>query len=158
MQMNTVGFGSLQQAHVAEALAPPGQWLHEIAEHGQVGVHLVALGPTGDQPRLLIDSRIDDVRDVGQRFERLATSLLIPQVDRKVSKCTLAVDLGRAPGYGDDVPPVLEKLIDGCRAHQSTGSRNQHGVRHELALRPITSFQARLAGTVVARSRERWAC
>ena len=47
-------------------VAAARQRLEQVAQHGQVGVHLVALAPTRHQARLLVDRGVDDVGDTAR--------------------------------------------------------------------------------------------
>jgi hypothetical protein len=57
--------------------------LHHVAQHGIVGVDLLLARPPGYQLRLLMQSRVGDVRDVGQRLECGTGFFLVSQIDRQ---------------------------------------------------------------------------
>jgi hypothetical protein len=50
-------------------------------QHGEVGFHLVALAPARDEPGLLVERRIDEMRDIAQPAEYLGAARAIEQID-----------------------------------------------------------------------------
>jgi hypothetical protein len=133
VQVDAVGLGALQQGHVLE-FGELGERLDEVPQHRQVGVHLVLLGPSGDEAGLLEDRRVDDVCDAGQALQRLAGRRLIAQVDRQMLEGPLVEHLGPAPGQRDDVPVVVEEPVDAGGADQPAGAGNEDGVDHGALL------------------------
>ena len=110
-----------------------GQRLHEVAQHLQVGLHLVLLGPPGDEARLLVDRGVDDVGDVREPANACRGGLVL-QVDRQVAERLVAEDLGLAARDRDDVPAVVEEAVDGRGADEAAGPGDQDGVRHGALL------------------------
>ena len=60
---------------------------------------------------------IGDVRDVGQRLERLTGSLAVPQIDRQELDLPVARQLGFATRDADYLPARGQELLD--RGHPS---------------------------------------
>ena len=89
----------------------------QVAQHGEVGLHLVLLGPAGDQARLLVDGGVDDVADGPEATVGGAAGHLVLQVHRQVRERPATEDLGPAPRHLDDVPALVEEGVDGGRTY-----------------------------------------
>ena len=94
MQVYAVDLRSLQDTDVLEIGGGAHDWLHHVAEHGVVGLDLFLARPASDQLGLLMQSRVGDVRDVGQRLECSAGLFLVPQIDRQKVDVAAAGQLG----------------------------------------------------------------
>jgi hypothetical protein len=129
VHVDAVGLGALQQRHVLEGVVA-GQRLDQVLQHLQVGLHLVVLGPPGDETGLLVDRGVDEVAHVGDVGERRRAGVRVAQVHRQVPEGPLAEDLRLAPRHRHDVPAVVEETVDGGGSDQSAGSGDEDGVRH----------------------------
>ena len=58
------------------------QRLEQIAQHAQVDVHLVAAAPTRDQPGLLVERGVDEMRYVAHRAEDLGAARRVEEIHR----------------------------------------------------------------------------
>jgi hypothetical protein len=126
VQVHAVGLGALQQADVLQACRRRRQRLHQVAQHLQVGVHLLALAPARYQPGELVDGRVDDVGDVAEPLGRTAAGLRVAQVEVDVAPVALPAHLGLAPRHGDHVVAVGEEALDGSQPDETAGSGDQH--------------------------------
>ena len=94
--MDAVRLRALEKRHVLEGVVACKR-LDEVAQHRQVGLHLVLLGPPGNEAGLLVDRGVHEVGHVGDAAERLLAGGLVLQVDRQVAEGLVAEDLGLAP-------------------------------------------------------------
>ena len=62
----------------------PQERVHEIAHHGQVGLHLVVLVPSRDQPGLFEQGGVDHVGHVGEARGDGGAGVRIGEVDGHV--------------------------------------------------------------------------
>ncbi len=96
MQVHAVDLRSLQNADMLEIGGGADDRLHHVAQHGIVGLDLILARPARDQLGLLVQSRVGDMRDVGQRLERSAGPALVAQIDRQKINVAAAGQLGLA--------------------------------------------------------------
>ena len=82
VHVHAVRLRALQEAHVLQPLGRLRQRVHQVLEHRQIRVHLIALLPARDEARLLVDRGVDDVGDVGQLAERLLARVCVAQIHR----------------------------------------------------------------------------
>ena len=130
VQVDAVGLGALQQAHVAQAAARAGERREAVLQHREIGLHLVAFAPAGDQARLLEQRGVDDVRDARQRAERGTAGRRIAQVHREVGVGPLVHQFRPAPRQRHHLPTFGEKGVDRRRADDAAGACDQNLVGH----------------------------
>ena len=96
VQVHAVDLRSLQNADMLEIGGGADNRPHHVAQHGIVGLDLILARPARDQLGLLVQSRVGDVRDAGQRLERGARPFLVSQIDRQKVNVSAAGQLGLA--------------------------------------------------------------
>ena len=112
-QMHAVGLGALQQRDMTKRI-PRRERFDEIAQHRQIGGHLLARAPSLDQVRPLLKRRVDQVRDLRQPRERLAARRFVHEVERQMSDPVGVADPRAAPGNRHRLP-ALEAFETGQR-------------------------------------------
>jgi hypothetical protein len=79
-------------------------------QHRIVGLDLGPVRPTADQIiGVLIDRRIRNVRDVGERGQRMGGGFLIAQIHRDEPKLSPTRQVRFAPRNADDIPVRRQK-------------------------------------------------
>jgi hypothetical protein len=107
-----------------------GQRLDEVLQHLEVRLHLVLLGPPGDQARLLVDRCVDDMAHVRDTGECCLRGALVLQIHREMREGLVAEDLRLAPRYRDDVPAVVEEPVHDGGPDEPARSGDEDSVRH----------------------------
>jgi hypothetical protein len=134
MQVDAVDLRPLQDADVLEIPGAADDRLDHVAQHGNVSLDLILARPAGDQLGLFVESRIDDVRDVGQRFECGAGLFQVTQIDRQEVDVAGARQLGLAARDADHLPTRVKKSLDGRDAQQAACTCDQGLLRNVFAL------------------------
>ena len=134
MQMHAISLGSLKQADMLQAVACDCQRGEQIAQHGQIGLHLVRLAPAPDQSWLLEKGGIDDVCDLTDRGDGLGTGLRVGEIDTQVPCAMGLCAIGLPPRNADYLPiGRLREVLERRAPDDAGGARNQNGsLRHAL--------------------------
>lgn len=72
---------ALQRADVLDGVVRRREVLERFVDHLGVDLEVVLVGPAGDEAGLLVQRRVDDLRDPGQVPERLRTRRRVTQID-----------------------------------------------------------------------------
>ena len=134
MQMHAISLGALKQADMLQAVACSRQRGEQIAQHGQIGLHLVRLAPALDQSWFLEKGGIDDVSDLTDRGDGIGTGLRVGEIDTQVP-CAMGLRAIGLPPRHADHPPIgqLREVLERRAPDDAGGASNQNGsLRHAL--------------------------
>ena len=80
--MDAVGFGALQERHVAQARRTGLHGVEQAPEHAVVGVDLLHVAPAGDQLGPLVQRGVDEVGDAADLRPKPGTGRVVREVGR----------------------------------------------------------------------------
>ena len=123
--MDAIGFCTLEQGDVLKILGDGFKRGEKIIQHGQIGFHLVLLKPAFDQPRLLVQRRINQMGHVRHAAKDFRTAGRIRQIDRDdLSAFESVGDTARNPNH---IPIVLlGEVLDRGVTNQTGRAGHQH--------------------------------
>ena len=110
-QVYTIRFRALQQADVDERFVI-AQRQQQIAQHRQVGRHLVFVTPSRDQSRFFIKRCVDDMRDTAHGPDGSLTGFYVEKVERNVPPMRGRRQIRRAPRRRDHIPAGSDEGLD----------------------------------------------
>ena len=128
--MHAIRFRALQQAHVAYALGGRTERIHQVAQHVEVGVHLITLAPTGNEARLLKHRRVHDMSHVGKTRSGGLARGSVAEVEWDVTPFPGTLNLGFGTRHSDHFVTLGEELLDRRQSNKSTGPGDENGSGH----------------------------